>query len=285
MARAERKPPRAIAEIIRATLELPPRSRRCRSPARASSISEWRPRIGMPNAPRRGRRPSASGRAAGVAPGAGEGAGRVSLRQSDRARSPSATAATPCSATRIARLYEAAGFDVTREYYFNNGGRQMKLLGESVRARYLQEHRPSTRTMPEDGYQGEYIAISRATLKAEHGDSLVDATDLEIFRAAAVKAIFADISQTCDAPRHPLRRLHQRTRSHSTAAQVDAVLEGAARARPDRRAGRRGLAARRAAGTCPRIAVLVRSGPDARADLPHARHRLSHREAASAASI
>src|SRR5262249_54920582 len=37
----------------------------------------------------------------------------------------------------IARLLEATGHGVTREYYFNNAGKQMALLGESVRARYL----------------------------------------------------------------------------------------------------------------------------------------------------
>jgi arginyl-tRNA synthetase len=96
----------------------------------------------------------------------------------------------------IARLYEAAGFDVTREYYFNDGGRQMKLLGESVRARYLQAHGIDA-PMPPDGYQGEYIVDIARGLKAERGDSLVSVTDLEIFRSVAVKAIFADINQTC----------------------------------------------------------------------------------------
>src|SRR5437879_1086290 len=56
----------------------------------------------------------------------------------------------------IARLYEAAGFKVNREYYFNDGGRQMRLLGESVRVRYLQELGREAE-MPKDGYQGEYI--------------------------------------------------------------------------------------------------------------------------------
>jgi arginyl-tRNA synthetase len=96
----------------------------------------------------------------------------------------------------IARLYEAAGFDVTREYYFNDGGRQMKLLGESVRVRYLQAHGIDA-VMPEDGYQGEYIVDIARALKAERGDSLLSVTDLEIFRSVAVKAIFADINQTC----------------------------------------------------------------------------------------
>lgn len=97
----------------------------------------------------------------------------------------------------IARLYEAAGFDVTREYYFNNGGRQMRLLGESVRTRYLQELGREA-SLPEDGYQGEYIRDIARGLVEQHGESLVDSTELEIFRAAAEKAIFADIRKTCD---------------------------------------------------------------------------------------
>ena len=96
----------------------------------------------------------------------------------------------------VARLYEAAGFDVTREYYFNDGGRQMKLLGESVRARYLNELGIDA-PLPEDGYQGEYIRDIARAMKAEHGDALRPIADVEIFRAAAVKAIFADILQTC----------------------------------------------------------------------------------------
>jgi arginyl-tRNA synthetase len=96
----------------------------------------------------------------------------------------------------IARLYEAAGFKVNREYYFNDGGRQMRLLGESVRVRYLEElGRPAT--MPKDGYQGEYIREIARALRAEQGDQLADTEDREVFRAAAVKAIFAEILETC----------------------------------------------------------------------------------------
>ena len=39
----------------------------------------------------------------------------------------------------IASLLDATGHEVTREYYFNNGGRQMRMLGESVKARYLEQ--------------------------------------------------------------------------------------------------------------------------------------------------
>jgi arginyl-tRNA synthetase len=96
----------------------------------------------------------------------------------------------------IARLHEAAGFKVAREYYFNDGGRQMRLLGESVRVRYLQQLGRDA-TMPEDGYQGEYIREIARALKSGQGDQLADTDDREVFRAAAVKAIFAEILATC----------------------------------------------------------------------------------------
>jgi arginyl-tRNA synthetase len=96
----------------------------------------------------------------------------------------------------IARLYEAAGFKVNREYYFNDGGRQMRLLGESVRVRYLQELGREAE-MPKDGYQGEYIREIARAQRTERGDGLADTEDREVFRAAAVKAIFAEILATC----------------------------------------------------------------------------------------
>jgi arginyl-tRNA synthetase len=97
----------------------------------------------------------------------------------------------------IARLCQKTGYQVTREYYFNDGGRQMKLLGESVRVRYLEGlGRPAQ--MPEEGYQGEYIREIAQSLCATYGDTLADQTaDVEVFRVAAVNAIFSDIRQTC----------------------------------------------------------------------------------------
>ena len=56
----------------------------------------------------------------------------------------------------IARLLEATGHDVAREYYFNDAGRQMRVLGDSVRLRYL-ELLGEKVSFPEDYYQGEYI--------------------------------------------------------------------------------------------------------------------------------
>jgi arginyl-tRNA synthetase len=57
----------------------------------------------------------------------------------------------------VASLLEWTGHEVTREYYVNDAGRQIELLGESADTRLLQS-RGDTVAMPEGGYQGEYVA-------------------------------------------------------------------------------------------------------------------------------
>ncbi|MFP7755368.1 arginine--tRNA ligase [Thermodesulfobacteriota bacterium B35] len=94
----------------------------------------------------------------------------------------------------IARLLEAVGYDVQREYYFNDAGRQMRVLGESTRARYL-ELLGLESDFPEDGYQGDYIYDIARSLREEHGDRLKDA-DISVFKERAQEAIFADIDAT-----------------------------------------------------------------------------------------
>jgi arginyl-tRNA synthetase len=97
----------------------------------------------------------------------------------------------------VARLFGAIGYDTTREYYFNNAGRQMRVLGESVRARYLELlGRPAA--LPEDGYQGDYIREIAAELRGRHGESLVGDGHESIFRQAAEDGIFADIRRTLE---------------------------------------------------------------------------------------
>ncbi len=91
----------------------------------------------------------------------------------------------------VARLLSAVGFEVEREYYYNDAGRQMRVLGESVRARYL-ELAGWEYQFPEDGYQGGYIADIARDLYEKNGDGLADADYLP-FKQAAEKAIFADI--------------------------------------------------------------------------------------------
>ena len=95
----------------------------------------------------------------------------------------------------IARLLTATGHDVYREYYFNDAGRQMRVLGESTRARYL-ELLGEKFDFPEDGYQGEYIVDIARTLVEAHGDSLKNHEDVKPFKEQAEKHIFKDISGT-----------------------------------------------------------------------------------------
>lgn len=74
----------------------------------------------------------------------------------------------------LANLLAAAGHRVEREYYINDAGRQMRLLGESVWARYsMLLGRPVS--MPEDGYQGAYIEEIARSIASEHGSAYLDA--------------------------------------------------------------------------------------------------------------
>lgn len=95
----------------------------------------------------------------------------------------------------IARLLEATGYSVYREYYFNDAGRQMRVLGQSTQARYL-ELQDQPFEFPEDGYQGDYIRDIAQELIEEKGDTLIDQPDVLPFTEKAVEVIFADISST-----------------------------------------------------------------------------------------
>jgi arginyl-tRNA synthetase len=97
----------------------------------------------------------------------------------------------------IARLLEVTGHDVFREYYYNDAGRQMRVLGESTRARYL-ELLGLESSFPEDGYQGDYILDIARSLIDEVGDSLKDHADVTPFKEKAEQHIFKDISATLD---------------------------------------------------------------------------------------
>ncbi|MCI5166179.1 MAG: arginine--tRNA ligase [Candidatus Electrothrix sp. GM3_4] len=95
----------------------------------------------------------------------------------------------------IARLLVATGHDVTREYYFNDAGRQMRVLADSLRARYL-EKLGLENEFPEDGYQGDYIYEIAQGMIDEAGDGFKDVEDQALFRKRAQDAIFADIDTT-----------------------------------------------------------------------------------------
>lgn len=95
----------------------------------------------------------------------------------------------------VARLIEWTGAEVEREYYFNNAGRQMRMLGLSVQARYLQELELDAE-FPEDGYEGAYISDIAKELVHEHGDALANEADETVFKEKAEKVIFDDIQNS-----------------------------------------------------------------------------------------
>ena len=76
----------------------------------------------------------------------------------------------------LGNLLEAAGYDVDREYYVNDAGRQMDILGASVWLRLL-EQRGVTIGFPEAGYKGDYIGQIAAGLDT-NGIPEVDAAAL-----------------------------------------------------------------------------------------------------------
>jgi len=69
----------------------------------------------------------------------------------------------------IARVLEATGHKVSREYYVNDAGRQMEILGHSILLRYLELFGREV-DFPEDYYQGEYIFDLAREIKEEKGD-------------------------------------------------------------------------------------------------------------------
>ena len=70
----------------------------------------------------------------------------------------------------VADLLEAVGFKVHREYYVNDAGRQMDILGTSVWLRYL-DLCGEQLSFPSNGYKGDYIWDIAATIHREHGDA------------------------------------------------------------------------------------------------------------------
>jgi len=71
----------------------------------------------------------------------------------------------------VADLLEAIGYEVHREYYVNDAGRQMDILATSVYLRYL-DLCGETIPFPANGYQGDYVWDIAATLHREHGNAL-----------------------------------------------------------------------------------------------------------------
>lgn len=96
----------------------------------------------------------------------------------------------------LCNILDAAGYDVTREYYINDAGNQITNLAKSIEARYLQ-HLGQEAEMPADGYHGQDIKNIGADL-AEKQPNLMDLSDderLKTFRQLGVDYEMAKLKQ------------------------------------------------------------------------------------------
>lgn len=87
----------------------------------------------------------------------------------------------------VANLFEWMGYDVTREYYFNNAGNQMNNLGKSIYARYNQIDNPDF-PLPENAYHGEYITNIANDLYKSSPTKYKDLEDDSPLHAELIKA-------------------------------------------------------------------------------------------------
>lgn len=95
----------------------------------------------------------------------------------------------------VASILQWHGYDVTREYYYNDGGKQMRTLGKSVEGRYFQEIGKNVEWF-DDFYQGDYIKDIAQDIFKKFGDK-VTAGD-KIFRKSAEERIFSNIRNTLE---------------------------------------------------------------------------------------
>jgi arginyl-tRNA synthetase len=92
----------------------------------------------------------------------------------------------------LARILEAAGFRVTKEYYVNDAGAQVDTLARSVHLRYREALGEDIGDIPDGMYPGEYLKPVGDILAAEYADRYVAAPEAEwlpVFREAAIKAM------------------------------------------------------------------------------------------------
>ena len=101
----------------------------------------------------------------------------------------------------LASLLAYAGFDVTREYYINDGGAQVDVLARSVYLRYLEAHGQAV-TFEDGTYPGEYLIKAGEDLKVKVGDAYVGQGEdvwLDEVRAFGTDAMMALIREDLDA--------------------------------------------------------------------------------------
>jgi arginyl-tRNA synthetase len=127
----------------------------------------------------------------------------------------------------LARVLEAAGFRVTKEYYVNDAGGQVDTLARSVHLRYREALGQDIGDIPEGMYPGDYLKPVGLLLAAQHGDRYAEAPESEWlanFRDAAIEAML-------DLIRHDLGLLaiHHDKFASEAALQVSGAVSQAMR--------------------------------------------------------
>jgi arginyl-tRNA synthetase len=103
----------------------------------------------------------------------------------------------------LARALDYAGYEVAREYYYNDAGVQMDRYAASLEARYLQALGHDV-AFPEDGYHGDYVAEWAAEMLADVGDSFVEVEDRrDRIRQWGLERAMRDIEETLELARVP----------------------------------------------------------------------------------
>ncbi|QNM82541.1 arginine--tRNA ligase [Sphingomonas sabuli] len=123
----------------------------------------------------------------------------------------------------LARVLEAAGFRVTKEYYVNDAGGQVDTLARSVHLRYREALGADIGEIPEGMYPGDYLVPIGTSLAAEFGDEYAEAPEsewLELFRTRAVAAML-------DFIRHDLATLgiHHDVFASEAALQAEGAVD------------------------------------------------------------
>jgi arginyl-tRNA synthetase len=85
----------------------------------------------------------------------------------------------------LARIMDFSGYRVTKEYFINDVGTQIELLGKSIHARYLSLHGTET-PVPKDGYHGTYIQEIANEVTAEHKERFAEKTDANSERLSGI---------------------------------------------------------------------------------------------------
>lgn len=96
----------------------------------------------------------------------------------------------------LARILTFAGYDVTREYYINDAGNQMNLLGESIRVRYrnlcgIEEE------LPENGYHGKEIIAIAETIYEQFQDTVIK-EEISFFKKKGLSILLEQIQADLD---------------------------------------------------------------------------------------